>query len=226
MTCMPPFRTLQAAHVALAEVTSVQDPEDQGRIQVKLLSQTAAEGQDATVWARVAVPFAAGNNGAFLIPDLGSTVVVGFLNADPRYPVVLGALWHGGARPPERLDGSTVDRWSITGKAGTRIAIEEKSGDQPAVKLSTPGGVEVSLLDQGSRLVCTAGGATVTLSPAGVTIETGGKVEVQASTMKVSAGMVTVDAGMSSFSGVVKCDTLIATTVVASTYTPGAGNVW
>ncbi len=49
---------------------------------------------------------------------------------------------------------------------------------------------------------------------------------MQAATVKVSAGMVTVDAGMSKFSGVVQADTLIATTVIASTYTPGAGNIW
>jgi hypothetical protein len=38
--------------------------------------------------------------------------------------------------------------------------------------------------------------------------------------------MVKVDAGMSTFSGVVKCDTLISNTVISSTYTPGAGNIW
>jgi hypothetical protein len=31
---------------------------------------------------------------------------------------------------------------------------------------------------------------------------------------------------MSTFSGIVQCDTIIATTVVGTTYTPGAGNVW
>jgi hypothetical protein len=38
--------------------------------------------------------------------------------------------------------------------------------------------------------------------------------------------MVTVDAAMSKFSGVVQSDVLITNTVIASTYTPGAGNVW
>ena len=42
----------------------------------------------------------------------------------------------------------------------------------------------------------------------------------------MSAGMVTVDAGMSKFSGVVQCDTLITNSVVSSSYTPGAGNIW
>jgi len=49
---------------------------------------------------------------------------------------------------------------------------------------------------------------------------------VSAAQVNVSAGMVQVDAGMSQFSGVVKCDTLIATSVVSTSYTPGAGNVW
>ncbi len=31
---------------------------------------------------------------------------------------------------------------------------------------------------------------------------------------------------MAKFSGVVQADTLMANTVVASTYSPGAGNVW
>jgi hypothetical protein len=38
--------------------------------------------------------------------------------------------------------------------------------------------------------------------------------------------MVEVDGAMAKFNGVVECDTLIANSVVAASYTPGAGNVW
>jgi hypothetical protein len=51
-------------------------------------------------------------------------------------------------------------------------------------------------------------------------------VTVNASTATISAGMLTVDAGMSKFSGVIKCDTLITNSVVSTSYTPGAGNIW
>jgi hypothetical protein len=44
--------------------------------------------------------------------------------------------------------------------------------------------------------------------------------------MEANAGMANVNAGMSKFSGVVKCDTIIANSVVGSSYTPGAGNIW
>ena len=44
--------------------------------------------------------------------------------------------------------------------------------------------------------------------------------------MTLTAPMLTVDAAMATFSGVVQCQVMQATTVVATTYTPGAGNVW
>ena len=42
----------------------------------------------------------------------------------------------------------------------------------------------------------------------------------------VRAPVMTVEAGMTRFDGVVRCQTLIAESVVASSYTPGAGNIW
>jgi len=38
--------------------------------------------------------------------------------------------------------------------------------------------------------------------------------------------MVTVDAALAKFSGIVKCEVLQATSVISTSYTPGAGNIW
>ena len=213
--------------VQLAEVTAVNDPDGLNRVEVQLHDLTGPEGQEGTLWARVATPFAGGDRGAFFIPDVGDEVLVTFVNGDPRYPIVIGSLWNGRDAAPETLGGSgdAVDRWSFVGKAGTRIAIVEEN--QPTIHLETPGGAVAKITDQGGgKMTVNAGGATVKIEPSGVTVETGAKISLSASTLEVSAGMVTVDAGFSSFSGVLQCDTLLATTVVASTYTPGAGNVW
>jgi hypothetical protein len=43
--------------------------------------------------------------------------------------------------------------------------------------------------------------------------------------VQIEGGMVNVDSGMMRTSGIMQADTLIANTVVASAYTPGAGNV-
>jgi phage baseplate assembly protein gpV len=91
----------------------------------------------------------------------------------------------------------------------------------------TPGGLEIHLDDATGQITVTNGqGSTIRLDTTGVVIEGAAKVTINASRAAISASMVEVDAGMSKFSGVVQCDTLIANSVVAASYTPGAGNVW
>jgi uncharacterized protein involved in type VI secretion and phage assembly len=210
----------------LAQVTSVEDPESQARVQVVLSNFDGITGQDAPVWARVAVPFAGNNRGAFLIPDVGDEVLVTFVNGDSRMPVVVGSMWHGNHAPPESIS-NRVDRWTLVGTAGTRIAIVEQSEGQATILLTTPGEVGCTLTQSsGGKITLESAGSTVTIDTAGVKIDTPATVEVQASQVKVTAGIVKVDAGMADFSGVVKCSTLIANAVVSSSYTPGAGNVW
>jgi hypothetical protein len=75
-----------------------------------------------------------------------------------------------------------------------------------------------------TEIVCA--GNTITIDSSGVSVQAAATVSVQASRVNVSAGTVNVDAALSTFSGVVRCDVMQATTVIASTYTPGAGNVW
>jgi uncharacterized protein involved in type VI secretion and phage assembly len=213
----------------LAKVVSVQDPDNLARVQVRLWSFDGVTDQDAAIWARVALPFAGDKRGAFLLPDVDDEVLVVFANGDSRFPIVVGGLWSGATGIPETLGGDRVDRWTITGKAGTRIAIEEKQSGQPTIVFTTPGGVSGTLSDDsGGKIVLSLSGSTttITLDSSGVSVETGSNVQIQASQMNVTAGQVSVNAAMSQFSGVVQCDTLIATTVVGTTYTPGAGNVW
>jgi uncharacterized protein involved in type VI secretion and phage assembly len=227
MTAIGPFATpawwLSGAQIA--RVTSVQDPEALARVQVQLLSPDA-DGE-ARLWARVAVPFAGADRGAFFIPDVEDEVLVVFAGGAGRSPIVIGGLWNGAQSPPETLPGDRVDRWTITGRNGTRIAIVEQASGQEQVVIETPAGVTATLTDEaGGKITLEAAGNTITMDTQGVTVEAAAKVKVTAAQVEVSAGMVTVDAGMSQFSGVVKCDTLIATSVVGTSYSPGAGNVW
>jgi phage baseplate assembly protein gpV len=93
--------------------------------------------------------------------------------------------------------------------------------------IRTRGGLEIRLDDAAGRVtVSTPDGASISLEHGKVVIEAAAEVEIRASQIKASAGMVNVSAGMAKFDGVVQCETLVATSVVASSYTPGAGNVW
>jgi len=218
-----PAQWLSGAHIA--KVVSVQDPQSQSRVQVQLLSADP-EGE-APIWARVAVPFAGDNYGAFLIPDVGCEVIVQFLAGDTTNPIVIGTLWNGATGIPETLPGNAVDRWAICGKNGTRIAIVEESAGQEMVEIETPAGARATLTDQaGGSIKLEVAGNTFEMSTSGVSIQTSSQCEVQASTVTVTASSVSVNTSMATFSGTVQCNTLIASSVVSSSYSPGAGNVW
>ena len=209
----------------LGKVISVQDPQSLSRVQVRLYAADA--NGDAPVWARVAVPYAGDEYGAFLIPNVDTEVLVIFVGDDPAWPVVVGSLWNGATNIPETLGGASVDRWTLTGKNGTRIAIVEPAQGQEKVEIETPNGVKATLTDAaGGSLTLTTGQHTATFDTSGVTIQTSANVQVTASEVSITAGQVSIDSAMATFSGVVQCATLSATSVVGTSYTPGAGNVW
>lgn len=210
-----------------ALVLELNDPDGQGRVKVRLPWSLDTGSAAYEVWARVAVPIAGNNRGAWLLPDSGDEVLVAFEGGNPRRPYVVGSLWNGVDAPPESMDSAGLNNVkSIVSRAGIRITLDDTDG---AVKLTleTPGGHSL-VMDDGVRTVEVqdSSGNSVKLEAGGITVTAVAKVTVNASTVEVSAAMVTVNAGLSKFSGVVQCDTLLSNAVVSASYTPGAGNVW
>ncbi len=208
-----------------AIVTDIEDPAGQGRIRIKLPWSPDADGGLYDLWARHATLFAGNDRGSWFLPDVGDEVLVAFEMGDPRRPYVLGGLWNGQDAPPQSATARNNIK-QIRSRSGVLITLDDNAG-QELLHLETPGGQKITLKDgPGTITVEDSSGNSVKLEAAGITITAAAKVTVNAPMVAVSASMVTVDAGMSRFSGVVQCDTLIATTCIAATYTPGAGNIW
>jgi uncharacterized protein involved in type VI secretion and phage assembly len=211
--------------VHVAVVTDNQDPEGQGRVKVRLPWSPDGDSARFETWARVATMMAGAGRGTWFVPDPDEEVLVAFEGGDARRPVVLGALWNGVDQPPEQMANGNPKRTILTG-AGVRITLDDSPG-AVSLLLETPGGQRVRLDDTPAAVTIEdAGGNSVKLEAAGVTVVAASSVKVQAATAQVDASMLTVNAGMSKFSGVVQCDTLMTNTVVSAAYTPGAGNIW
>jgi uncharacterized protein involved in type VI secretion and phage assembly len=212
--------------VVPATVSDIQDPDGQGRVKIKLgWSPDGAGGQGYEAWARMATLFAGKDRGSWFIPDVDDEVLVAFEHGDPRRPYVLGGLWNGQDSPPQSM-ASGNNLKVICSRNGVKVTLDDSDG-QEMLKLETPGGQKLTLKDgPGAVTIEDSNGNSIKLETAGITVTASAKVTVNASQVAVSAGMVKVDAGMSTFSGVVKCDTLISNTVISTTYTPGAGNIW
>jgi uncharacterized protein involved in type VI secretion and phage assembly len=210
-----------------ALVVDLADPEGQGRVRIRLPWSPDAEGDGFEAWARMAAFMGGDNRGAWFQPDLDDEVLVAFEAGNPRRPYVMAGLWNGRHAPPETMDGNSANHLKVLrSRNGVKITMDDTNGSE-SFRVETPGGHSLEMADSGRSLTLTdSSGNTITLGPDGIAIEAQAKVSIDAATVEVSAGNVTVNAGMSRFNGVVSCDTLIATSVVGTSYTPGAGNIW
>ena len=204
--------------LALGRVTDTNDPQSRGRVKVAL----AATGME--VWAPCVVPSAgtsgSTNYGVAFLPKSDEIVLVAFLT--PDQPFILGAVWSGQSTLP--TDASPVDqRYAVVTAGETKMVFDDSA---PSFSVSTRNKNEITLTDAGDKCTITVGGTTIEATTSGVTITTSASIELKTSSLTVNASSVSVNAGMSKFSGVVKCDTLITNSVVSSSYTPGAGNIW
>jgi uncharacterized protein involved in type VI secretion and phage assembly len=213
--------------VYIALVTDIKDPDGQGRVRVRLPWSPDPSGKVYELWARLAVFMAGNNRGGWFIPDPQDEVLVAFEAGDPRRPYVIGGVWNGQDAPPESMDGGGNNyKKTLRSRNGVIITLNDQDG-QESLTLETPGGQSLKLQDgPGTVTVTDSNGNSIEMASAGITVTASAKLTVQASTVEVSAGMVTVNAGMSKFSGVVQADTVITNSVVSSSYTPGAGNIW
>jgi uncharacterized protein involved in type VI secretion and phage assembly len=208
-------------------VNDIRDPDGLGRVKVTLPWVSDPAGGSFEVWARIATLMAGKNRGTWFIPDVDDEVLVAFGHGDPRQPYVLGALWNGVDTPPASMDGAGRNtKKVIRSRNGVKVTLDDEDGREQFV-VETPGGQKLTLKDgPGAIEAVDSNGNSVKLEPSGITIIASANVTIQAAQVKVSAAMVSVDAGMSTFSGVVKADTVITNSVVSASYTPGAGNIW
>lgn len=207
-----------------AVVKDIRDPQNLGRVRIEV---PAIVGAGTANWARLATLMAGKKRGSWFVPDVNDEVLVAFENGDPGRPYVLGALWSGSQPPPQAMDAAAKnDRKVLRSRNGVSVTLDDQDGVEQMI-LEAPGGAKITLKNgPGAVVIQDASGNSITLAPAGITVIASAKVTVTASEVVISAAQVTVNAGMSAFSGVVKADTVIANSVVAASYSPGAGNIW
>ena len=78
------------------------DPEKEFRILVDMpVLKEVKEG----IWARLSTLYTTTNQGGtYFFPEIGDEVLIGFLNNDPRYPVILGSMYSKKNKPPINPD--------------------------------------------------------------------------------------------------------------------------
>lgn len=215
---------IQGLHIATVKQID-QDPDGQTRICVT--APLLDKGTDG-IWARFASGYATNKAGIFILPEIGDEVVLGFLNDDPRYPVVLGSLYSSKHAPPFTPDAKNTTKAIVTnGQVKIRIDDENK-----VLVIETPGGQIVTLSDQDKSITLQDSNSNkITMSSSGIALDSPKDISLKASgNVKIEASMgVNVKAGtaldMQGMTVSAKADTQFSAQGQASSQLTSSGEV-
>jgi Rhs element Vgr protein len=187
------FSTLQGLQVGI--VNSIQDPDNEFKVQVKM---PAINPTDDGIWARIATLDAGNNRGSFFMPEVSDEVILGFINGDPSQPIILGMM-NSSALPAALTPSSSNDQKGFTTRTGMQLLFDD---GQDSITITTPGGRQFTLNDNGGSVQLTDGSNTLSFGSSGVTLQSSGSLTLQAQgSVSISGSDVTVSgqssAGMS-----------------------------
>lgn len=103
--------------VAPAIVTNINDPDQLGRIKVKL---PWLDDNVETGWIRVSHMAASNGYGALFMPEVGDEVLVGFDRGDLNHPYVIGHLYNGSDKPGKDWTEAVKNGKSVTRRITSR----------------------------------------------------------------------------------------------------------
>ena len=159
----------------IGKVTHLEgDPAGENRIQVKLPTISTT---DDGIWARVATLDAGKERGTFFLPEIDDEVVIGFLNDDPRFPVVLGMV-HSSAKPAPLTASDENPEKAFVSREKLVMRFND---DKKSITLETPGGRVVTLDDDKKEIsLSDQSGNAIRLSESGIVIESAGELTIKA----------------------------------------------
>jgi len=168
---LPGVSGLQTAIVTALEG----DPEGEERIKIRL---PLVSTEDDGCWARMATLDAGSNRGTFFRPEIDDEVVVGFLNDDPRHPVILGMCHSSAKQAPKPAEEDNHLKGYVS-----REQLEILFNDEiRTIVIRTPAGNSIELSEKDQGIVMTdENGNAITLNLDGIVIESTRDLQLKAS---------------------------------------------
>ncbi|MBK8611191.1 MAG: type VI secretion system tip protein VgrG [Chitinophagaceae bacterium] len=153
------------------------DPDSQYRI---LVDVPLFDENGAGIWARLSNFYATPGAGAFFLPEVGDEIVLGFLNEDPRYPVILGSLYSSPKNKPyQGMEPNEQNQLkAIVSKSG--IFIEFDDVDK-ILTISTPAKNKIVFSDKDKQIyINDENGNSVIMSQGGIDIKSPKDINISA----------------------------------------------
>jgi Rhs element Vgr protein len=178
------------------------DPDGQDRILVRVpVIDSAGQG----IWTRIASLDAGNERGAFFMPEIGDEVIVGFINDDPRHPVVLGML-HSSNKPAPISPQDNNNEKGFTTRSKMHLSFND---DTKTIVIDTPAGNSITLDEKSMKIeIKDQNENKITMEQTGITMESPLNIDVKAGAVLTLSGGTSLSISAPSLS--VKADASVS----------------
>lgn len=135
--------------LSIGVVLANYDKDNTGKLKVKL--QLADASGNEILWLPVLSPYAGGGYGLYCLPEKDDSVIVGFINGDPRSGVVLGSLWTKKNALPADCGDEKNEVKKLIVKNGHHIVFDDK--EKGGLSVKTKAGLEITLSDENENVI-------------------------------------------------------------------------
>lgn len=125
---------------------------------------------------------------------------------------------------PAPIIGGANPRFAGGVSAPGLLALQRSAGNAAVASLVAPRSVQRDV--EIGEVEVTADAAESAPAAPGTGAGAGGAVTSDGATTTITGGLINLDTAITQTSGVIRAGTIIADSVVATSYSPGAGNVW
>ena len=156
-------------------VTNIhEDPDGEDRIRVRT---PIIDSENEGIWARMTTAEAGDSRGWVFRPEIGDEVIVGFINDDPRDPVILGSLYSSAKPSPISAEEDNNIK-GITTRSGMKLIFDD---DKVSFTVETPNGNSIIISeDEGAINIVDENGNKADLTSDGITLESASDFNIKA----------------------------------------------
>jgi Rhs element Vgr protein len=164
-------------------VVSNEDPDGEHRVRVRM---PLVDKDEDGAWARVASPDGGDDRGFFFRPEIGDEVLLGFLNDDPRRPVILGML-HSSAKPAPLSGSDENNKKGYQSRSKMKLFFDD---DKKAIQIETPAGNRIRLSEEDKAITIEdQNGNKIEMTADGIRLESVKELSLKAGTeLKLESG--------------------------------------
>lgn len=135
--------------LAVGVVRENWDKDHPGKLKVELM--LGEKEKNVLDWISVASPYAGKEFGAYLLPEIGDQVLVGFVYGRIKSAYVIGCLWNQtNTLPKDSANEKNTQKIFLT-KGGNQICISDEK-EKEKISILTKGGLKIEMDDENQKI--------------------------------------------------------------------------